>query len=839
MTRNVCIQGIREATGNPNLSAKEAADLFKLLERNAKRLKAENASLSATDAIQAAADQFKVNADIKAKVEARNAYLSLMRRAEAVDNIMTTWKDDPAAGLKALLVGTQDARRGARLSADTEHMQLKGQYVGGLMADVGKVDGGLAILASGDMDADIGRVLWALNTPGADLSKFDPRAVGLGKVIHKWQETSRVNANDAGAWIGKQDGYIVSQAHDGAKISANKAGWIEAMRARADLPRMMSETGALSEDALLDSLWNALSSGVHLSREGGQKGGGKGLSGAAAKVSQERVIHFKSADDWAAYNGQFGVGTLRDAVVFGLERSARATALMRVLGPNHLDNYQRIVAEVQRRLRADNVGPKIESKFDEDARFFDRNYLAELDGSLDIPGSDTMATWFGGIRAVQNMASLGGSLLSSVSDLAVMSLGAKYNGANFLEAPLKGLGNLFTGVPNAERLELFADLGLALESMASKFTSSRFSIDDGVPGLLGNMQKAFFTLNLQNRWTDAMRTAIAEGLSSNLARRVGQSFTELGDDLRTNLGLYGIDEGKWNIIRQYGVGEVQGQKFVSPRNLSAAPDDVFKDYLNGLGFNGSAAEIRNLRSEIERQLRGYFVDQNGYMLLTPSGATRGLMKMGTRRGTWAGEFIRTIMQFKSFTFEFTQRVAGRELRQHGMMGVARMIAATTLMGYVAMSLKDLAKGREPRDATDWKTWVASMQQGGGLGVYGDLLFSQVLERSGSDAALQLFGPTASDLLGSQGVAGIASSTIQRASEGRPTDFGAKSARFIQNNTPFLNLFYTKLALDYAILWNVQESLNPGSLARMERDLRDRTGQELLVSPTRDRLRFED
>ena len=51
-------------------------------------------------------------------------------------------------------------------------------------------------------------------------------------------------------------------------------------------------------------------------------------------MSQERVLHFKSAEDFMEYNGTFGTGDIREGVVQGLQHLARGTALMKGLGPN-------------------------------------------------------------------------------------------------------------------------------------------------------------------------------------------------------------------------------------------------------------------------------------------------------------------------------------------------------------------------------------------------------------------------------------------------------------------------------------------------------------------------
>jgi hypothetical protein len=478
-------------------------------------------------------------------------------------------------------------------------------------------------------------------------------------------------------------------------------------------------------------------------------------------------------------------------------------------------NFQRIVDETLRHLK-DGGGDT--RAFQDAANRYRQWYIAELDGSTSIPGSNTLASWGSGIRAVQGMSSLGSSLFSSVSDLATVMLGARYQGASAFDALGSAVGKLFGNAKTPEHLELLADLGMAFDSINGKITSGgRFSLGDDAKGTLGRMQHWFYTANLQNWWTDALRSGAAEFLSMNLARKAGRAFDELGD-LKTTLGLYGIDAARWDVVRAGALRELDGRQFLTANALDELPDDAFASIANG-------ANLKQARRELQRQLRNYFTDQNGYMVLTPDAAASGALKMGTRRGTPEGEALRLIMQFKSFPYAFSQRILGREWQQLGWHGVARTLLATSLFGYVSMVLKDLAKNKTPRDPSDPRTIVAALQQGGGAGLYSDVLFSQLVDRRFSDAGLQLFGPTVSDVLGSSGLAGIAA----RAAQGN--DPSAAALRFVQGNTPYMNLFYVKPILDYLVFWHAQEAVNPGSLQRMETELEQRSGQQFIVSPS--------
>ncbi|HKJ95396.1 MAG TPA: hypothetical protein VKA32_07185, partial [Gammaproteobacteria bacterium] len=178
---------------------------------------------------------------------------------------------------------------------------------------------------------------------------------------------------------------------------------------------------------------------------------------------------------------------------------------------------------------------------------------------------------------------------------------------------------------------------------------------------------------------------------------------------------------------------------------------------------------------------------------------RPTLLQGKRPGTVDGKFLRHVMLFKSVTATVLQRVLAREL--HGrsdvvdasfsdtlgralrngsgeMTGFAQLMVWNTIFGYGAMTAKDLAKGRTPRDPNDAKTWMAPMVQGGGLGIYGDFLFGEVENRYGGGFVSTLMGPTAGSV---NDVAGL----YGRVRNG--DDVAATAFRDAVNNAPFMNL----------------------------------------------------
>jgi hypothetical protein len=149
-----------------------------------------------------------------------------------------------------------------------------------------------------------------------------------------------------------------------------------------------------------------------------------------------------------------------------------------------------------------------------------------------------------------------------------------------------------------------------------------------------------------------------------------------------------------------------------------------------------------------------------------------------------------------------------------------MIVATTAFGYLAMTMKDLLKGRNPRDPTSIKTWTAAMTQGGGLGIYADFLFGEYNRYGGGLETLG--GPSISFI-------GDVLRLYGRATDG--DDVSANAVRFGINNAPFINLFWVRPVLDYLLLYQFQEALNPGFLRRYERRVEKENNQTFWLKPS--------
>lgn len=831
-----CRASILAASGKESLDDRELAELFREIDRRATAIKAVMAD--GGDARLKAADDLAADVTLAVMLEKRAAAINAQRFIEAKDYLETAWKDRRVEGIKALLVGDERARQGARFSVAAQAHELTGRYLGGFTEDVVRLgDQHMALFASGALDREIANALFAIDNPAAPPFKGPKEAQQIAEAIHKWQEYSRLQLNRSGAWVGKLEGYIAKQSHDISKISrAGRAKWIADVRERLDVQRTVGSTNEKDVYEFLSAAYDGLSTGVHLKTveaPDGKMAGFKGFANLAKRASQERVLHFKDANAWFDYNTAYGTGNLRESVIRGLERAAQSTALMRTLGTNPQAMIQRLVKDQMDALRGDE---KQVAKLQANIDSIDRR-LAEVDGRTRIPVNQMAAQIGANVRALQSAAKLGGAVITSVTDVATAGAELKHQGDSFLAAMGNQLASLLRGRPKGERAQILSELSVFADGMRGGIIN-RFSANDSLGGSMSRMLGTFFKMNGMAFWTDVSKSANALRMAHRAGTMVGKSWDQLQPEMRRVWGLYGLDAEKWDILRSVGAKEADGRMYLTPEGLDKLPDEQFAAYLRKRGQEPTKNRIATLREEIGSQYRTYITDRTDYATLTPDARTRVATRGATRPGTLEGELLRYIMQFKAFPIAFAQKIIGRQLlgkgsdtlveglrNGHGeLMGLAQTMVWMTAFGYLAMSTKDMLKGKEPRQFegswNDLNIIRASFLQGGGLGIYGDFIFGQTNKYGGTPLETAA-GPAigaASDIVG----------LWQKFSSG--DDVAAETVRVALSNTPFLNLFYTRVALDYAVLYRIQEWLSPGYLRRMEQRIKRENGQEFIVSP---------
>jgi hypothetical protein len=192
--------------------------------------------------------------------------------------------------------------------------------------------------------------------------------------------------------------------------------------------------------------------------------------------------------------------------------------------------------------------------------------------------------------------------------------------------------------------------------------------------------------------------------------------------------------------------------------------------------------------------------------------------------------LRGALQFKAFPISILMRHGARAMSMQTGIGkigyTGGLLLTTTLLGGVALQLGEIVSGRDPQDTTNPQFWTHSLLKGGGLGIFGDLLF-QDYTRFGSSVGALAAGPLGGDI---EELTKLVLANIQRGAEGKETDVGARAVRMLKGKTPFANLWYTKAATDRLLFNQLQELASPGYLNRMEQRARKEFQQQYYWRP---------
>lgn len=666
-------------------------------------------------------------------------------------------------------------------------------------------------------ERDVANELGRIDDPTFGRDTGNAQAKRMAEVIYRHQDAMRLAENEAGAFIGKLDQYITRQSHDRFAVKkAGYEGWRDAI-----MPRLSERTfqDMLPEEVepWLRQVYNNLATGIHTgSEQGDWIAGFKGPANLAKKLSAERKLFFKSADDFVDYNREFGNGSLNGTVLSTLERGSRAIEAMQTLGTNPRAMLNGWIDDTVNRAKEGTATPEELDAATKLAAQKDR-LLRLYDIAMRAPRaieSEGMATFFSTLRTFQRFK-LGGAMLSSIPDLAATASMARHNGIGAMDSLSWHMGQLFP--PGAERKAAMREASIGFDHMAQSL-QTRFGAEDGVPGALAKTVDLFTRMSGQPWWTSSMKEASTLMLLNNVAERSALAFDALPTRMQTTLRRYGIEAAEWDGIRATAQKAPDGNRYV---------------------FAGDIAD-----ADLQRKYATYIADQVQEGMSEETAKIGDLMGRGGARGTLRNEAWATVMQFKQFPASFFARSVMREWGRDGkdISGLAQLIAGTTLFGYLAMSAKDIARGKEPfapgtkdYDAGQYaKNVLRAMSQGGGLGIYGDFLLGDV-SRTGAGRVVSMLGPAvgmADDLTKALFFNPREAAMEGNLSAGR---VAADALKVVKNNAPFINLFYLRTALDYAVLHSLQETLNPGFLARNEQRTRRDSGQEYLLSPSQNHL----
>lgn len=618
---------------------------------------------------------------------------------------------------------------------------------------------------------------------------FSPGSTGntaAREMADAWSQAAemlRLRFNAAGGDIGKLENWGLPQFHDPELVrAAGYEAWRAEILPRLDRAKMIDETtGAPFADEDLETALEDVFQTVRSDGWSQREAGGVGQGALANRRGEGRFLVFRSADDWMAYADRFGAASPFDAMMGHIDGMARDVALLEVLGPNP-DATLRWVKDTIAKQAATGMEPGNEGM---QAAFragkkIDRLYT-ELTGAGHRPENRKLALTFSAVRSLQTAAKLGGALLSAVTDLGYGMTTRKLNGMPAAKM-LPGYIKLFRP-GSIEDQRLAVRLGLIADEWSNRTAAQGRYMGEELTGEVSRrLAEGVLRASGLMRWTQAGRWAHGMQVLGAITEERGKAFAELDPGFAGMFERHGIGAAEWDAIRATPLEEDRGVGWIKPANVA---DQALGDRL--LAMLAREANFAVPTADLE---------------------TRALINSVAPRGTWHGEVIKSAFLFKSFGISVLLQHGRRTMALTGanrLRYAAGLVISTTTMGALALILKDLAAGRDPREADNAGFWGQALIQGGGFGIFGDFLKSSQ-SRAGGGLAGALAGPVIGDIAALAAIPGASNPE------------GA-ALKFLRSQIPGGTLWYARTAFDRAIADQVQEEIDPHyrqSWRRMER-----------------------
>lgn len=662
----------------------------------------------------------------------------------------------------------------------------------------------------------------------------DTGDVSARELAQAWTGTAealRQRFNAAGGNIAKREDWALPQTWDPVAVGRDGyKAWRDTVLPQLDRAKMTDHlTGRPLSDERLEALMRdaheAIVSDGWSRKEATMAQGGRSL---ARRRTESRFFVFKDGAGWRAVQSQYGNGDAFGAMMEHIDRMAREISAMEILGPNPnamIAFARQLAMKEASEGRTTAMTPfdaatsmlgkapdGAQSRVASQARLGENMLSFHLGGAYN-PVDGKLARTVGSVSQLAISAKLGAATLSAISDPVFKKLNRRFNGLPESGA-IRGTMRLFNPA-NAEDRRLAVRAGLVADGAAG--------VMQGQARYVGEFHAHAWTKRLADitlrasglspltqfgKWSGGQEW---QGYFADFVK-AGTRFEDLPQDFQAMLNRHGLGGEAWETLRAAELDEPKpGAVFLRP------------DAIEATGRPGATDLARRYMEALQIEMS----------FETPSASYRGqaFLTGDAKPGTFLGTIARSVSMFKSFPvtvfFLATARLrhsmvdgigAGRgaaTAASYAGVFATRYMLYLTLAGAVSLQLKEMAKGRDPRPMTSAQFWAAAGMQGGGLGIFGDYLFSDV-NRFGGGLPQTVIGPMAAT--GGEAIDLTVGNALQ-AAQGEDTNAGAEAVRFARGNLPGASVWYFRVAFERLVLDELDKLADPDAQARFRRQVR--------------------
>lgn len=533
-------------------------------------------------------------------------------------------------------------------------------------------------------------------------------AKGMDTLADAWKTTTQElleRFNAAGGSITKLEDFNIPLNHYSPKLlKAGEEKWVQDAKELFNL-RRLPKSKEMSDDELLRKIYNNITSesktpldieeiGVRNARKLGNS------------HQEFRWLQPKNGASWTKYTQAYGRHSSPiDAMLEYIDTMSTQIGLMEKLGTNPTKMVDDVISHIRSKTKRNQAGAMAKASLDQ---IVSKN-----------PGYESHVTnLLRGVRNFQTTTKLGMAPITALSDTAYMTTTALYNGMSPIKALTRHIKNL--NPANHNDRQLAGRLGLLMEYAMSRATALNRYSDINAYGYLHRAADFSTRASGLNHWTTTARMSFGLEFSANMAKSAKKEYGSIPKGLRRALDRYGITQEDWSAISKATINE-KGTEFIDVNKLTD--------------------------KKLAARIIGMIKEETNFAVPEPNAKARATATLGVPTNTVANEFVKVATQFKTFGVSILLSHMGRALDK-GTPFPVRMgygmstLIGTTAIGIAVVQLKDIAKGRNPREMSPTLAFEGFLQ-GGSTGVLGDIVFNNPKLFGGFPAFVA--GPTGSDI----------------------------------------------------------------------------------------------
>ena len=508
----------------------------------------------------------------------------------------------------------------------------------------------------------------------------------------------------------------------------------------------------------------------------------------ANRRTDHRFLVFKDPNGWIKAMEKYGEANPFDTMMGHISTMSKEIAQMEILGPNPAATINYLKVKIRQDPNSSQSA----------GNNLDTLYGASI-GRNNVPINGAFSNTFAGTRQVLQSAQLGSAAVAAVTDANFQRMTRQFNGL-----PQTGIITDYLKILNPLKAKEKGRLAVRLNLIAEGWTSiasgqMRYVGDISGPEITRRISDLVMRASLLSPWTQAGRWSFGMEFLGFMGDQAGKKFDELNVPLRNTFERYGIGADKWDIIRSTNLYNHKGAEFVDIQGIRQRTD-----------IDANTARELSLRvSEMINTETNFAV---------PSSSLRGRTALigDAQPGTISGELLRSFAMYKNFgvtlvNTHIMRGVTAQGAKRKGMY-LADFFISSTIMGGLAMQLKEMSKGRDPRPMTDVKFWGPAFLQGGGLGIFGDFLFANE-NGYGDGFAKTVAGPVAGF---ASDIGNLTIGNIAELVKGEDTNVAGEMIKFAGRYTPGSSLWYSRLAMERLVVDQAQIWANPKAGSSMRR-----------------------